>query len=48
MYLANDRYSTLIDRELAKFIKEKLWKEAVKSYEQDAEKHHEQFKDNQP
>ncbi|MBC8308334.1 MAG: hypothetical protein H8E55_72830 [Pelagibacterales bacterium] len=48
MYLANDRYSTLVDRELAKFIKEKLWNEAVKSYEQDAGKHFDQFKDNQP
>ena len=48
MYLANDHYALMIDSEIADLTEKKEWDEAVKSYEQDAEKHLAQFKDDEP
>ena len=45
MYLGNDRYSTFVDCELAKFIKEKLWKDAQEEYTKDKSDHGETLKD---
>lgn len=45
MYLANDRYATMVDNDLAEFIKEKLWKNAQEEYAKDTFDHGQTLKD---
>ena len=43
MYMANDRYAKMIEKELAKFIEDKLWDEAQKNYAEDEADHKDKF-----
>jgi hypothetical protein len=47
MYLANERYATDVDKEIAKLAEKKDWDEAVKAYEEDTGKHLAQFKEDE-
>ena len=43
MYIANDRYAKMIEKELAKFIEDKLWNDAQKNYAEDEADHKDKF-----
>ena len=43
MYLANDRYASMIEKALAKFIEDKIWNEAQKIYTDDDVAHKDKF-----
>ena len=43
MYMANDRYATMIERELIKIVEQQLWDEAQKKYAEDEADHKDKF-----
>ena len=43
MYIANDRYASMVEKELAEAIEKKLWDEAQKNYAEDEAAHKDQF-----
>ncbi len=43
MYMANDRYASMIVKELVKYIEDKLWDEAQKKYTEDEADHKDKF-----
>tara|TARA_Y100000590_G_scaffold265564_1_gene298344 strand:- start:139 stop:501 length:363 start_codon:yes stop_codon:yes gene_type:complete len=43
MYMGNDRYASMINDELAEFIKEKIWNEAQEKYANDEAEHKKEF-----
>ena len=43
MYMGNDRYATMINDELAEFIKEKTWNDAQERYANDEAEHKKKF-----
>ena len=43
MYMGNDRYASMVNEELAEFIKEKTWNEAQEKYANDEAEHKSKF-----
>ena len=43
MYMGNDRYASMVNDELAEFIKEKTWKNAQERYANDEAEHKKKF-----
>ena len=43
MFMANDRYATMIEKELIKIMEQQLWNEAQKNYAEDEAAHKDQF-----
>lgn len=43
MYMGNDRYASMVNDELAEFIKEKTWKDAQERYANDEAEHKKKF-----
>lgn len=43
MYIANDRYASMVEKELTKYIEDKLWDNAQKTYADDEADHNEKF-----
>ena len=43
MYMGNDRYASMVNDELAEFIKEKTWNEAQERYANDEAEHKKKF-----
>ena len=43
MYMGNDRYASMVNEELAEFIKEKIWNEAQEKYANDEAEHKSKF-----
>ena len=43
MYMGNDRYASMVNDELAEFIKEKIWNEAQEKYAYDEAEHKRKF-----
>ena len=43
MYMGNDRYASMVNDELAEFIKERIWNEAQEKYANDEAEHKSKF-----